>query len=240
MQQLKNVFSSEFLERYKSGEREFSNINLQYAEISGVDLSNVVIKNSKIFVVTFSDCNITNVQFINCEMIYSGFHRCHLENSTFKKCNMDLMFFEDNFFKRTNVSESTIVWSAIIGSSMGELDSSSSVFIEVITDTAQITQQYIENGLARIGSFISSLDIDVLLKSKLKKEFQDSASHYNFDVKYIPDAKTSYESSGSYNKAAEHGYGANIQNMMHSIINAYNAAHPYQDKKSYQNDSKYK
>jgi len=45
MQQLKNVFSSEFLERYKSGEREFSNINLQYAEISGVDLSNVVIKN---------------------------------------------------------------------------------------------------------------------------------------------------------------------------------------------------
>lgn len=233
--QLRTIFSSELLERYKSGIREFSGINLQYADISGCVLKDIVIKDSKFFIFAFYNCDLTNAKFINCEMVYGSFYGGRLENAVFDKCSMDLMLFENTIFKRTKILRSTIIWSGIFGTALGELDLASSTLIKVLTDPSQITQQYVDEAVSKIGPVINSLDISI--RAKIKEEMQRDATKYNVEIKTVSGGKPAYEPrSGTYSKGEEPAYGASMHAMIQNIINAYSAAHPYQTKKERKND----
>lgn len=225
---LKPVFSRELLERYKAGERVFEGINLQYADFSGISLKDLTIKDSKLFIVAFYNCDLTNAKFVNCEMVYGSFYGGRLENAVFDKCSMDLMFFENTVLKNTKMLKCTLTWSAIFGASIGELDYSSSMFLKVLTDISQITPQYVNEALTRIGPVINSLDISI--KAKIKEEMQRDAAKYGVDAKSSAIVKTTYGSSARHSEGAQ-GYGAGVLSNIQGIINAYNAANPYQTKK---------
>ncbi len=236
---MQNVFSSEFLEMYKNGQREFENINLQYTDIFGTTLNDIIIKDSKLFFVTFRNCDFSNAKLINCEIFFATFLGGNFENALFERCVIDLTLFENITAKNTKFSKSKISWSGILGT-IGTVDLLSSDTFKLITHVSQITQQYVDEVAVRIWPLIDTLDISI--RAKMKEEFQREAKEYN--VK-IPNKQSDKSHYGDHSKGGGHEnmgsvYGSTVQNFSNTVITAYNKAHPYQAKKPYQHDSEYR
>src|SRR3989338_5773331 len=155
---MKNVLSSEFLERYKNGEREFSDINLQYADISGMSFNDIIIKNSRLFFLTFRSCNFENARFVNCEIIYDTFYNGSMKNIIFDKCKIDFGFIENVILNCVKMNKSNISWTAIFSNPIQEIDTSTSVIHRLFTDPVQITPNIMEEAMSQIGPIIDSLD----------------------------------------------------------------------------------
>jgi uncharacterized protein YjbI with pentapeptide repeats len=138
--QLTTIFSSDLLERYKSGERIFSNILMQFADFHGNNIQDIHFKNSRLVSLGFNDCNLKNARFTDCEIFFNGFHRSDLTGAIFENCRIDLTFFENVVFNRTKILKSTISYSAMFGTSISEVDVPSSTQFKLFTDPSQMTQ----------------------------------------------------------------------------------------------------
>lgn len=237
---MQNMFSSEFLEGYKNGQREFSNINLQYADISGANLNDIIIKDSKLFFVTFRSCDFSNAKFINCEIFFGTFLGGSFTNAVFEKCIIDFTLFERINPKNTKILKSKVSWSGILYSIMSEIDVSSSDTFRFITDISQITQNYVDEAMLRIGPMIGKLDISI--RAQIKEEIEREAREYKVKIMGTEGSKSNY---GNHSKDGSHEnmgsvYGTTLQNFTAAVISAYNDAHPYQAKRKYDTDSTYK
>ena len=227
----KVLLSKEFLDMYKEGGRTFSDITLQYMDIADVNLTDLIIKNSKLFFATFRNCNFKNSKFINCEIIYGSFYGGNLEGVVFDNCTIDMTLFQDTIFRDTKISKSRLIWSAFLNTAIGEIDLSSSTKFKVFTDLSEITAKDIEDGMAHLGPLIDSLDISIRhkIKQELEKDFQ------SLGIKDLPNSSKNLE----YQRTSPLVYG--MQTFSNMIIDAYNTANPYRQKKSiYEKEGGYK
>src|SRR3989338_7042450 len=104
------LLSSDFLEQYKQGVRLFSDVILQYIDLSNIDLNCITIKNSKLFFATFRDCNFSNAKFINCEIIYGTFYGGNFKNALLDNCVIDATLFQRIQAKEMKILRSRLVW----------------------------------------------------------------------------------------------------------------------------------
>ncbi|MBI5347206.1 MAG: hypothetical protein HZB66_01205 [Candidatus Aenigmarchaeota archaeon] len=228
---VEHIFSRDFLDRYANGEREFSGISLQFADIS-VNLKDVTIRDSKLFFVTFFGCNIVNVRFINCEIFYGSFNGGGLENTIFDNCNIDFTIFHNGLFKNVKILRSKLSWCAIFSRPVEELDISKSECFKIFRNVSEITDRDVEEAMSRLGPVISSMDFSI--KVKIKEELHKGAADYGVNVDKTG-IEPSYEGHAGGHYRVASGYGANLQNLISSVIRAYNAVHPYVKKRGYDN-----
>ena len=227
----KVLFSKELLDHCKDGKKAFSDIILQYIDMSDMDLSGLIIKNSKLFFATFRNCNFKNAKFINCEVIYGSFYGGNLEGVIFDNCTIDMTLFQDTIFRDTKISKSRLIWSAFLNTAMGEIDLSSSTKFKVFTDLSQITAKDVEDGMAHLGPLIDSLDMSIRhkIKQELEKDFQ------SLGIKDLPNSSNDPE----YQRTSPLVYG--MQNFSAMVIDTYNTSNPYRQKKSiYEKEGGYK
>ncbi|GEM_PF-5953216 len=233
---LDNVLSKELLERYKSGEKEFSNINLQFAEISS-NLENITIKNSRLYFVTFFNCIIKNVKFINCEIFYGSFNGGFLENTVFEKCKIDFVTFRNGILKSSEIKNSNLSWLLILSRPLGDLNITNSSQFKVLNNIENVSEKDAEELMIALGPVFDSLDISI--KLEVKKALQKGAEDYGKKIKQSTPVKPYGDSKTGY-KEQESGYG--FDQIMKVAINAYNSKNQYETKKkkSYETNEKYK
>ncbi len=61
------VSQREFVERYERGERNFSNVLMQFFDISDMKFSDIAFKGCKMLFCTFRNCAFGNMIFDNCD-----------------------------------------------------------------------------------------------------------------------------------------------------------------------------
>ncbi|MEK6887616.1 MAG: hypothetical protein AABX14_01595 [Candidatus Aenigmatarchaeota archaeon] len=226
---LKGLFSKDFLDEYKSGKRIFSDINLQYAEICDVDLTDLVVKDSRLFFVNFRNCKLANSKFLNCEIFWGGFYNTLLENAVFEKSKIDLTWFEDARFKNTKILNSKISWTAILNSVMAELDTSTSTLFKVFTDPTQATPEDLEEFMRMLGPVLDSLDISI--KARVREGLISDVARHGVEVRATGSDNSQYKKNEVNYNRSQAGYGLAMSNLSSTIISAYNNEHPYKLKK---------
>ena len=227
------MFSSEFLEQYKKGKRLFSDIILQYVDISDADLSGIIIKDSKLFFATFRNCKFANSKFVNCEIIYGSFYGGNFENSVFDSSSIDATLFQNIVTKNMKIERSKIIWSAILDSAAGEVDTSSSSTFKFFTGLSNLTEKDIEDAMNHIGPLLDSLDISI--RYKIMEEMKQDAKSFGID---IPKGTDNSNVSKNY---SPQNLAYSMKAFSEKIISAYNTTNPYKNKKSaYEKEGKYK
>lgn len=88
----KKVTLEEFLKRYAAGERDFKQIILEYADLSGAELQNISLRGARFSYVNLSsiklwDCNLT-AEFIYCNFRDTLIENCDLERTRFFDCDL--------------------------------------------------------------------------------------------------------------------------------------------------------
>ncbi|MEH1932299.1 MAG: pentapeptide repeat-containing protein [Nostoc sp.] len=86
------VTLEEFLRRYAAGERDFQQILLEYADLSGVELQGINLDGAQFCYVNLSsiklgDCNL-KAQFIYCNFRDALIENCDLECTRFFDCDL--------------------------------------------------------------------------------------------------------------------------------------------------------
>lgn len=86
------ITAEELLERYAAGERDFTEIILEYANLSGVELRNINLSGAQFSYVNLSSiqlrqCDLT-AQFIYCNFTNAIIENCDLERARFYDCDL--------------------------------------------------------------------------------------------------------------------------------------------------------
>ena len=232
---MRYIRSGEFLERYVSGEREFSGIMLNYTDLSGKDLRDVVIRESKIIFVDFSDCNLQNSRFINCEIFDSNFSRTNLETAIFEGCTIDLALFENCIVRNTKILKSSVSLSLIINMPMGEFDISSSKLFRVFTDRAQVTEKDVEGMLSRALPLAKHFDIST--KIGMRAKIARNVEKYGLRLPGSAVDESSYESrpENAYS-SQQASYGTSKESVRRK---AYKKGREYNAGTGYKNETRY-
>ena len=223
----KVLFSNDFLDRLKEGKKLFSDVILQYVDMSDMNFSEITFKNSKLFFATFRNCNFKNAKFVNCEIIYGSFYGGNLENTIFDNCVIDMTLFQKIFTSGMKILKSKLIWSAILESAISEVDISSSTQFKFFTDISQLTEKDLEDVMTRMSPLVDSLDISI--KHKIKQEMEKNAQNHGVS---IPKGTETHGYSAGTKNYSPPDLVNGMQNFSNMIIDVYNTTNPYKGKKS--------
>ena len=132
--------STEILERYVKGERDFSGVVITAGNFSNMDLKGIIFKNSILLNGNFRNTDLTDADFTNAKLERCDFHNAILRNTKFfrgdlgwanlKSCIMDNTNFREsnlqwahlcsNDIARADITNANLSWSCLIGSNVSD------------------------------------------------------------------------------------------------------------------------
>jgi Pentapeptide repeats (9 copies) len=228
------ITQKRFVERYKNGERIFSNALLQFFDISDMEFNELIIKNSKVLFCTFRNCNMRNMVFENCEIYGGSFYNGKISSVIFSGCNIELTLFEGIQFEMTKLDRCNIRLCAIFNSNHTSVDFSTSVQNRLLTDVSQLTRADIESSIAEAMPLIERLDVSI--RMKLKEILRQDMNRYNLSAE--EEKKTSsYGPQAADNTQLSYG---EVRHLIESAFGTYSHQNKYEMKSPYETSGKNK
>lgn len=205
----------DFVNSYDKGVREFSNILLQWIDLSGKTFEDVVVKDSKILFCTFRNCAFKNCKFINCEIFFGTWYYGDIKDVLFDKCSIDMTMFDTVRFERTKITNSNLRTTGILASNASDVDTSTSTKFRFVTDISQLSPQEIESIIMESVDIINKFDIGIRMKF-MEATRQDLERHKIDDP--LKKKKDPYQSSIKEEGKVTYG---EMKNFVESSLEAY-------------------
>jgi len=89
----------ELLGRYAAGERDFQNIILEYADLSGVELQNIDLTGAQ-----FNYVNLSNISLNRCKLLSAQLCYCNFRDAKISSCNLESTSFFDCYLRELSTS----------------------------------------------------------------------------------------------------------------------------------------
>lgn len=132
--------ANRLLEDYRKGRRDFSNIRLENANLSGVNLGRIVLRNSNLSGTDFSHSDLSgadlgcchlsrclflgavlkNADFHNSDLSYASMKNAYFENTRLDSANLMWAHLCESDVAKCSIENADLTWSCLIGSSLGE------------------------------------------------------------------------------------------------------------------------
>ena len=224
---MEHMYSQQLIEQFKSGRKEFSGIHLNFCTLDNIDLSGLVIRDSKLEYTAFWHSNLNGAKFINCEMFFASFYTALLENAVFDNCKMEMTRFDSAMLKNTKIINSRISYSLCVNANIGELDMRNTSKFKWITDPSSVSDEDIIDALRVIGNRTDELPIEI--KSEIQRRINSSLNDFGRDPRL---SHISTQEKGGYEQAQR---SADIYKAMGNFTDGiikYGSAEVYKDKKS--------
>ena len=216
------------LEEYKKGKRTFSDINMQFSDLTGANLEGITIENSKLNFVLLRHSNLRNTRFINCELFSCGFKSADLTGAVFDGCKIDYGYFDGSIFDNTKMLKCSLSFCALFSS--GQPDTSTSSLFKVFTDASQISQNDLDAAFSGLLPFVENLGFEI--KTQVQSLIKSATDKIGEPNKL---QQTHYGQEKSYNKSLS------MYQMMERLIMDYAAKNPYKTSTPYkEKKNKYK
>ena len=227
---MENLTSIEFLDRLQ--EKEIKNIYMQYSDLTGREIKDIVIKNSKFFFVVFRHCSFKNVVFENCEFFFCAFGYTDSEKLVFKKCKMDYTGFTEAKLKDSKFIDTSLSWHSFIDTAPG-FELRNCTEFKVFRSMDELTPSLAEKAMENLQPMLSTLDLD--MRQRVVFLIESIKSNYNLSS---ISTKIS-EKSGQY-ETGKKNYSM-FDSLIDSAVAAYGTKPAYKTGKSaYEAKSEYK
>src|SRR3989338_6315569 len=178
---MEHMYSQQLMEQFRAGRKEFSGIHLNFCTLDNIDLSGLVIRNSKLEYTAFWHSNLNGAKFINCEMFFVSFYTAFLENTAFDNCKIEMARFDSAILKNTKIINSRISYSLCVNANLGELDMRNTSKFKWITDPSSVSDEDIIDALRVIGNRTDELPIEI--KSEIQRRINSSLKDFNRDTR---------------------------------------------------------
>ena len=211
----KYISQKDFIDIYDKGQKEFSNILLQWIDLSGKTFEDIIVKDSNIMFCTFRNCTFKNCKFINCEVFFGTWYYGDVKGVLFDKCMIDMTMFDTVRFEKTKIANSNLRTTGILASNASDVDTSTSTKFRFVTDISQLSPQEIEVIIMESIDIINKFDIGIRMKF-IEATRQDLERHKIDDP--LEKKKDAYQTSDG--EEAKVSYGE-MKNFVESSLEAY-------------------
>jgi hypothetical protein len=232
---MQHMFSSEILEQFRAGKREFRDIHTQFCDIEGFDLSGIVFRDSTLEYTSFRSCNMKGAKFINCDIYFFSLCKAGVENVTIDKCRIDTARLDDMRAKNMKITNSHLSWCVFMGTSMGEINLTGTSEFKCFRSVSDITDQDAADLIQRTGAHLENLSIEI--KLELEKIVKNALKETGQDPKLMGISATpghdAYGRTVAGSKAnAMYGAFDKLGEalMAYGASEAYKQKHPYEQK----------
>lgn len=230
MVEKKIMTTSQIIEKYKTGERDFSNIKCTCGNFDGADLGNAIFKNSDMSSSTFVCASLQGCDFSECNLQWATLTKANLTNAKFVKAKITWADLNDAMVDKADFTEADLSWSFLFNvnlhaaSSINEANFSMAVF-----RVEDITKEGLEKANIMLSNMKEKIPFEIWLRirfsvSRTEEKFKRILFSSVFDSIY--EAKVSYSNISRYKTSP-----AEEQNTVYSQNPVYTSASPYKNKK---------
>lgn len=227
--------STEIIERFKKGEREFSEIKAVGQDFSRMTLSKTVFTNSRFIGCRFTASDLRNARFQDCSFEFCEFTDANLVESNFINCKMDYTVFQLANLERTVFTNCELYFIYVWGSNFN----SAAKFVK--TQMAKVfnaVSEVSEEDIKKIFNALASSEVPLGLKMEAKGRAMAGIEKYESLLKFAygkgAKSKGVYETPSTYFKTqGEYGQknGYLGENPFYTLLTAYLAKQQYGKKK---------
>ena len=236
---MENLTSIEFLERVKSSQKEFNDIYMQYVDLSGHEIRDITIRNSKFFFVTMRNCTFRNVTFEGCEFFFASFNQSEFVRIKFINCKIEYSGLSESLFVDSEMRDVKLAWTGLVNSSTSDMKMINCTEFKVFRNVEDLSPADIEKGFADLQPMLQHLDFD--MRQKVLKILETSSIRYNtnFSPNMMHDENKYNKKSGSY-ESGKKGYNM-FDSLIDTAISTYGAKPAYKSgKDAYETKGEYK
>lgn len=233
---MQKMMSIDFLERIVQGQKEFKNILLEYADLSGQTFTNLHVSGSKILFTSLRNCTFDRVTFDQCELFFAACGFSQLRSTTFTNCTLEYSGFTGATFEDTTIRDSRVSFLSLIDTNIGGLRLVNCAEWKIVRRLEELTAAVIEAGVSHIEPLLQQLDFDT--REKIRKLVHDFEKIYNVEVAgRAPAAPGRYASGPAAEPAA--GYKM-FDALVDSAILEYGGSNPYKAGRDKKKDLPYR
>ena len=159
--------AEELLRRYAAGERDFTGTNLQgvelkYAQLSGINLSRVVLYDARLFRIDLSGANLSEARLSDTTIedvdlsnaIFSG---ADLGHSTIRRSSLEGASFENACLAETGMEDSWLNRANFQGAFFGETHFTRCAFSDAIIDINELRGCYLTQTSLPDGEIVTNV-----------------------------------------------------------------------------------
>lgn len=153
MSEKKFVSVAEILERYKKGEKNFSNIVCKGANLGGVDLNGCNFSYSDLSFTDFSRSTLIGCDFSEANLEWSDLTFANLSKSNFYRANIAYSVFNDAIVDGANFTEANLEWSLAFNCRLHAANLKGAKIFTIAYNISDIS----ENGMAHAEEMLRRL-----------------------------------------------------------------------------------
>ncbi len=107
-----------FLEKLRTGEKSFSEMILQNADFTGMNLEKINFSNSDLSNSNFSSANLSEANFSEANLARCQFKGAILRGANFEKANLEWAVFTGAIFENTSLERANLMWAHLCKSDL--------------------------------------------------------------------------------------------------------------------------
>lgn len=202
----KHTSSHEIIQRYKEGERDFSNVLCQNGDFNGINLSGAIFRDADLSFSGFDGSDLTDTDFTNAILDWSTFKRTTLRRTNFTGAKIQWSVLNDTIVDNTIFRNADLSWSIMLNTMRNNADWTGANFITCAFDLSDLQAIGIKMAPSQLEMLRSKIPYDTWLRIKFSLEnvaHQFSKTRIDIPRKSYSDAhaKVSYNidlKGGSY------------------------------------------
>jgi uncharacterized protein YjbI with pentapeptide repeats len=113
------ITSSQILAEYTAGRRDFSRIRCPNAQLAGLNLKGIILKQSYLHYADFSSSDLTDADLSECILTSVAFVNTTLRNTNLSRSNCYWTTFKNAHFENTDLRKANLIWCDLSGTDIG-------------------------------------------------------------------------------------------------------------------------
>lgn len=185
---MQRVNFTEVIARYRNGERDFSHVILQNADMSNVSLQGIIFIGSDLTGTNFSNSDLADADFTDCNLSKCLFDNAVLKNTKFEGANLTRASIRNVAIERTSFRKANFMWAHLCGNDLVRADLTDAVLDWSCLIGSNVTDEQ-----------AAAIPQQALLTRTAQHQTQ-TAGNYGYPVQ----GKSGY---GQIQQAGQQGYG---------------------------------
>lgn len=195
--------SHEIMERYRKGERDFSDIMCSGAEFGGATLVDAIFRNADLSFSSFDTADLTDADFSSAFLDWSSFRKSILRRTKFDGASIKWCALNEAIVDKTSFRKADLSWSIMFSTNRNAADWTGANFVLCAFDPSEITSK----GIAQHPDQLERLKGRIPYELWLRIKFSLSTVTMQFERQSGMDVgRTAYERA-----MARAGYGIAVQ-----------------------------
>lgn len=153
----------DIVERYKKGERKFTEIRCSGVDLNNLDISGSDFSNSDFSFSNFDGSNLSDCNFSGCNMEWSSFRRSNMSRANFEKSNLTYCDFSNAIFDKANLRNADLSWSIAFDTNIHVADTKGASLTTVALDVSHLTREGLEHVQMRLARMKSQIPYELHL-----------------------------------------------------------------------------